>query len=308
MAKTKQTLTLNNAPKASGALAVEDTVDVTEALAKLDDGGQAAAPVQPAAPAAPHHEVAAGKLAEFRLSPLAKGFLDRALVNVSENTGRGLEDEQARAQAQLLGGIITAAGHDLGTAIDFIIGGAESTQAVGTIYSLCYAVQKAVNFGGNMAYRKALDPRGDTDLPETADIREDHVDAPVGLGPDTGEELAFDSKTGERLFNVRGGMERKANYEQIFDALEEVHIYLQLTVEAFGWPPVADDGRDNTMPYCVVQEKDGSFKQIHSLEHCLDIMEIRYKESRRKRAEQKSKTLSAVLAHAQAMMKKAAAK
>jgi hypothetical protein len=62
------------------------------------------------------------------------------------------------------------------------------------------------------------------------------------------------------------------------------------------------------MPYGAVMEKDETFRQIHGLEECLDIMEVRYKESRRKRAEKNLEGLRMIQAAARAALKKAAAK
>lgn len=317
---TKKTLTLTNAPKATGTVR-DDSVDITEQLAALeradrDEQSRAAAEtlLERAIKSDPDHAgVARGKLEEFRLSPLAKALLDKAVVNVAENTGRGLEDPKAQDEARLRASLIGAAGHDLPAAIELIIGAVPVAESTGMVYSLCYAVQKALNFIGNMAYRRALDPKADTSLDDgsvaredgstfAADQREEHVDPPVGLGPDTGEELAFDPNTGERLFNVAGGVARKANHELLLEALEEAHILLQLYTEAFGWPA------EQAMPYCAVQNKDGTFSQVHDLEHCLDLMEVKYKENRAKRQDRRLEMLRIANAAALASLKKAASK
>src|SRR5690348_12159928 len=168
MGKNKQLLTLTNAPKAEGRVG-EDTTDVTESLAALEAADRLEAELAANPPS--HTEVATSKLGEFRLSKVALALLDKALVNIAENTGRGLEDPQAKQNALLLGGIIAANEHDLSKAIDCIIAAVPVEQAVGTIYSLCYSVQKALNFIGNMAYRRALDPKGDFDLEAFVDYR-----------------------------------------------------------------------------------------------------------------------------------------
>lgn len=284
---SKNTLTLKNAPKADGK-AGEDTADITESLKALEAADRLAEHVEANPPS--HAEVATDKLKEFRLSKVALALLDKALVNVAENTGRGLEDEQAKKQAQLLGGIVAVAEHDLSKAITFIIAAVPVEQAVGTIYSLCYSVQKAMNFIGNMAYRKALDPASDFDLEQFVDYREDEHAAPYGLQPE-GEFTSNDRK-----------YEGQPDHEVVFDALEEVHIYLQLITEAFGWDAT------QPMPYMAVMNKDETFTQVHDLEQCLDAMEIRFKESRRKRQEQRTANLAATLAHAQKALLKASAK
>lgn len=302
----KNTLSLNNAPKATGK--VDDTLDVTEALKLLEEPLDAPAPPAPraerdeptaAVDADDHIAVVASKLGDFRLSPLARGLLDRAVVNVSENTGRGLEDPVAKDMAVALGGIIKASRCDLGKAITALVGGEDPMADATMVYKLCYQVQKALNFIGNMAYRRALDPKGDFDLDKFIDPREERVDPPVGCGPDEPEEIAF-GPDGERLFNVVGGAERRADYEQVADALEELHIYLQLMTEMFGWDPTSP------LPYMVVMGSDETFTAVHNLEECLDRMEIRYKESRAKRQTKQLDHLRAAQARALAVLKAAA--
>lgn len=300
----KQILTLENAPKATGKLA-EDTVDVTETVKSAEQlaAEEAALAAQVAADAA-KVATAGDKLKEFRLTHLAKALLDKATVNVADNTGRGLEDPVARDMAETLAGIFDQCGHDLSKVLDFTMEamGDDPQAALTFIYKECYAVQKALNFIGNMAYRRALDPKSDFDLDKFVDYREEERSAPYGLDPIgtwDDERHADNEGTGE------GGRE---DHELIFDALQDLHVLLQLTVESFGWEPVTSDGRDNSMPYMVVQEKDESFRQIHNLEECLDLMEIRYKESRAKRQQKQLDGLRKIQAAARAGLKSALAK
>lgn len=310
----KQTLTLDNAPKATGKLA-EDTVDVTETVKSAEQlaAEEAALAAQVAADAA--KVVTAGdKLKDFRLTHLAKALLDKATVNVADNTGRGLEDPVARDMAETLAGIFDQCGHDLSKVLDFTMEamGDDPQAALTFIYKECYAVQKALNFIGNMAYRRALDPKGDFDLDKFVDYREEERSAPFGLDPlgTWDDERRADHEDGIiRDASLGNEHDRaKADHELIFDALQDLHVLLQLTVESFGWEPVTSDGRDNSMPYMVVQEKDESFRQIHNLEECLDLMEIRYKESRAKRQQKQLDGLRKIQAAARAGLKSALAK
>jgi len=275
----KTTLTLDNAPKATAKLV--DTVDVTpiDKLAELVEAETSA-------------ETATTKLSDFRLTHVAKALLDRAVVNVSENTGKGLEDPLARDSAETLAGIFEASGHDLSKVIDFTLEamGDDPKAALNMIYKECYAVQKALNFIGNMTYRRALDLKGDFDLEAFVDYREENRSAPYGLEPLGDYDVNDQAYSGQE------------DHEIVLAALEEVHIFLQLITEAYGWEP------EQMMPYAVVQEKDESFSQIHDLVECLDLMELRFKESRRKRQEKQLMGLRAIQEMARAKLKKAVSK
>lgn len=293
-------LTMNNAPKATGKLLDDSEFD------ELTSIGQAIAtaiqnPEKKAEPADPEEqaESASNKLADFRLTPLARSLLDKALVNVTENTGRGIEDPLAKDQVETLAGIVKASGDDLARAIEFVVDTMQD-EADTYVYKLCYATQKALNFIGNMAYRRALDPKSDFDLEMYIDQREEHMDAPVGLGSE--QELAFD-KDGNRKFNVAGGEEVKADHEQILDALDTLHVYLQIMTEAFGWDP------ERPMPYmAILDEMTGKFEHVYDCEACLDLMEIRYKESRVKKQEKQLAGLKKIREAALAALKKASSK
>lgn len=289
-------LNLKNAPKATGRV-LDDTEERTlkpignalnEAFQELDEDLSAPTAEIKDAIGNPEHkapkhdpvaqaEAASKKLEQFTLSPLASALLDRAMVNVSENTGRGIEDELARDQVNVLASIVKASGDSLTQAIEVIVETIEGD--AGTyVYKLCYAVQKALNFIGNMTYRRALDPKADFDLEMFIDQREDHREPPCGLGPDE-QEVAFDAE-GNRIFNVAGGEEVKTDYEQIIDALETLHVYLQILTESFGWDA------DRPMPYMALfDEQTQTFTHIMECEECLDRMELRFKESKVKRQE-----------------------
>lgn len=265
-----------------------DTADITsdlEALAALDDLADATA--EEAAKQTPTQ-----KLGEFRLSKLELAMLDLALVNVSENKGVGIEDPLQRQAVQDTAQLLKLADVDLSKAIDFIIDGAESTAAPGMIYRLCFQIQKALLFTGNLVYRKALDPLADFDITKYVDYREELRPAPYGLEPIT--DIDHDGR--ERMHAD------DMNHEVVERALENLHIYLQLVTEAFGWDP------ENPMPYCFVQQKDETFKPIHDLVTALDVQEVKSKEARTRRAERNAKNMAATLAAARAALSKASAK
>lgn len=260
-----------------------DITDDLKALEKLEEITAAEA-AQP--------QTATSKLGEFRLSRLELALLDMAIVNVSENKGVGIEDAQQRQAVVQTAELLQLAGHDLSKAIDFIIDGAESVAAPGMIYKLCFQIQKALLYAGNLAYRKAIDPLADFDLEKYVDYREENRTAPYGLEPIT--DVDHDGREAE----FEGAM----NHEVVARALENLHIYLQLITEAFGWDP------ENPMPYCFVQQKDETFRPIHDLQQALDVQEIKSREARTRRAERTAKNMAATLAAARAALSKAAAK
>jgi hypothetical protein len=309
MAKKNETLTLNNAPKAKSKS--DDTVDITEqqkAAEKLS--AELAALEEQVKKAVP--QTAADKLGEFRLTHLAKALLDKACVNVSENVGTGLEDPVAKDTAATIAGIFNDCGCDLSKVIDFTMEAMQDDpkDALTFIYKECYSVQKALNFIGNMAYRRALDPKSDFDLDQFVDYREEERPAPFGLDPigTWDDERHTDHEDGI-VRDASLGNERdraKDDHELIIDALEDLHVYLQLITEAYGWEPVDSAGRDNSMPYMYVMEKDETFRRIYGLEECLDIMEVKYKEARAKRAAKQLEGLRKIQQAARMALKKAA--
>lgn len=308
---SKKILTMNNAPKA--AAKSEDTVDITEQQKAADKlSAELKALEEEVAKAVP--ETAAEKLGDFRLTHLAKALLDKACVNVAENVGAGLEDPVAKDTAATIAGIFTDCDYDLSKVIDFTLEAMQDdpVAALTFIYKECYSVQKALNFIGNMAYRRALDPKQDFDLEQFVDYREEERSAPFGLDPigTWDDERRADHEDGIIRDAALGDEHArpKDDHELILDALEDLHIYLQLITEAYGWEPVNTAGADNTMPYAYVMEKDESFRKIHSLEECLDIMEVKYKESRAKRAAKQLEGLRKIQQAARAALKKAAAK
>ena len=292
----KNTLTLNNAPKAKGKSV--DTTDITEQKHAADAMSEELAKLEGEV-AKPAPQTAAQKLGEFRLTHLAKALLDKACVNVSENTGSGLEDPVARDTAGTIAGIFADCGHDLSKVIDFTMEamGEDAQAALTFIYKECYSVQKALNFIGNMAYRRALDPKQDFDLEQFVDYREDEREAPYGLEP----LGTWDDERGAD----HAGPSRE-DHELIFEALEDLHVYLQLITEAYGWEAVDISGRDNSMPYMYVMEPDETFRRIYGLEECLDIMEVKYKESRAKRAAKQLEGLQKIQKAAREALKRAA--
>lgn len=270
--------------------ALDDTIDITEDLAlsaqleELEDIVADDAETDP-------QGVAAGRLADYRLTPLSLTLLDKAIVNVAENNGRAITDPQQKDQVLFRGEILANSGHDLSVAIDTIIEAVDTLSAPGLIYNLVFNIQKAVNFVGSVLYRQALDPNQDIDLVQYADYREEDTEraAPYGLGVEH-EDINARRYEGQLKCDV------------VKDAIDELHIYLQLVTEAFGWDP------EQPMPYMFLQNKDGSFKSVWDLNLMLDIMEIRRQEARAKRDAERSKNLGAALARSRALLKKAARK
>lgn len=209
------------------------------------------------------------QIKQFTLSTLQKRLLAAACENVGSAKGNGL-DAQARDEVLQRAALFTAFDNDLAKVLSQIAATVDTESAPGLAYSVCFAVQKACNFIANFWFRRALDPRDGEGTP-VHDYREQR-EAPYGLGA---EEPAEEQR-----------------YESVQEALEVLHIYLQLLTESFGWDP------ENPMPYLFVQEKDGRFTPMHDAGHVLDIMEVRAQTARAKRQERRSKGLAACLAGA----------
>lgn len=298
-------------------VAQDDYVDVTEQLEEqrmleaaadkleaLIDAEQAQADAARAAETPDERFVrrikeAQAKLGELKLRPMVLQLLEAACQNVAQSNGAGMPDEDARAEIQDRAALFAVCDGDLSAVLRTLADTLDSTSVPGQAYAACYAVQKAANFIGNMKYRAAL--ATDEDRRAEGVMRGDevgqsfddaHRDAPPGLGADGEEPLDFGNVTEHADTTLRKDQE-------VLEAFEELHVYLQLLPEAFGWDA------DAPMPYLYVANKDGTFAPVWGAEHALDIMEIRSKESRARRAKRRSEGLRAALAGAKAALLRA---
>ena len=260
----------------------DDTVDITEQLAALERQDQAARLLEESLaddakddPA----EAASQKLAGFALSPRAKDLLDKAVENAMRNTGSGIEDDSARQKIKQMAELLAATDGDLSAALIAVSESMEVTEVPNAVFSLCFSVQKAAIFLGNLQYRRALDPRDGEGVP--AHDHRDHRDPPYGLGPDGEDEDPV---------------------QAVIEAIEEVHLYLQLVTESFGWDP------ERPMPFVYLAELDGTFRPITDVEQALDYLEIRRKQAQAKRQVKQAQGFAAAAARAKAALLAAGAK
>lgn len=260
---------------------------------------------------------AADQLDAFQLSPGAQSLLDRAIDNTSTNTGVGLTDADAKADAQGRAAILQASGNDLAIALSALTCEAEGDEAAGVVYSLCFNILKNAVFIGNMDYRRFLDPAQDNDL--HLYLRE--YDPRKGEdGRDPRNEPAFETDRRQDTSPLEGdtGFETGAEYQLaalrtlygdisaeedvVAASLRDLRFYFQLLTESFGWPV------DRPMPFANVQETDGSFTPITDAHQALDTSELRRQASRAKKRARNGALVNAAAARAREMLLQRAAR
>lgn len=279
-AESAQAATTNDA----GEVSVDENTEATLLEQHIDEERKA----DPAA-------FAAEELGNFEMTAGARSLLDRALDNLSKNKGEGLP-EDAQLDARLRAELIDAAGNDLSVVLDVLTAEVDKpTQVPGLVYSICYNVLRAAVFIANTDYRRALDPNQDMDLVLYADRREEEVDPPMGYQT-RGEWLL------EQLKQLYGQGNIELPEDCIPAALEDLRLFLQLTVESFGWDP------ERTMPFAVVQEPNGTFTHINDPMTALDNQELKRQMSRKKRRDETNKALAAAAEAAREKVKQALAR
>lgn len=248
--------------------------------------------------------LAAVQLAEFRMTPGAKSLLDRAMDNLAKNTGAGIDDPDARTQIINRAQLIDAAGNDLGIVIDALVASCEKPTDIGpSLYSMAFNVLKAAGFICNLDYRRWLDPRSDFDLgiygregeldtdAVSNDPREDEPSAPYGMDTTIDRELQFFRET----YGV--GVEE---LDDVFpEALRDLRILLQLTIESYGW--TSDNG--DSLPYAMVMTPDSGFDSITDPKVALDHFEVKRKESQTRRRAAEAVRMSNAAERARAIVK-----
>lgn len=269
---------------------------------------------------------AAAELEEYNLTPGAKSLLDRALDNLSQNTGAGLEDADARAEVQMRAELIAAAGNDLSVVIEALVDSAERPQEVGaSLYRLSYQIVKSAGFIANMDRQRWLDPRGDFDLYASSYVT--HVDTrrgEDGNDPRTTDDVGSPDKR-EDIPSAPDGLATSVDrsYEWLREvygssiedegdvfaaALSDLRLYLQLTIESFGWNSDPRGQIEGELPYVTIMAADGSFERITDATLALDHHEIKRQEARIKRRERQAKQLTAAQERAKAILAKRAAR
>lgn len=251
----------------------EDYVDVTDELAaRAKIEAEIAALEADTSPVAASIKKAVDGLAEIRLSPIAQRMLNDAVSNVANNKAVGLTGS-AKDEALQRAALLKASNEDLSQAIHFIVQNVPEESRGGLVYSVVYAVQKAAVFQGNLMYRRHIDPRADIDEQLLVDQREAFRAPPYGLGPDPDPMADEAFEHGELAHTT------------VLRAAEELHVWLQLMVEAFGWDP------ERPMPYMVLQTKDGHFEPVSDVQAAFDITEVRNQERRARRQDERARAL-----------------
>lgn len=268
----------------------EDYVDVTEELKAAEAiKAEIAALEADTSTIAASIAKAVSALGEIRLSPIAQRLLNDATSNVANNKAIGLTGS-AKEEALQRAVLLKAANEDLPTAIDAICRSVPEDARGGVIYSLVYAIQKAAVFQGNLMYRRHIDPRADIDEQLLVDQREAFRAPPYGLGPDPDPMAGEAYEHGELAHTT------------VLRAAEELHVWLQLMTEVFGWDP------ERPMPYLVVMAKDGGFVQITDAMAAFDLTEVRNQERRARRQDERARAMKVASGAALAFIKQATSK
>lgn len=263
---------------------------------------------------------AADQLEDYKLTPGAQMLLDRAVDNLSRNTGVGLVDEDARIDAQTRAAIINASGNDLSVAITALSESCEVEEAGSIVYSLLFNVLKSAVFVGNLDYRQFLDPQRDMDLHLYVNYGE--VGKTYGedaRDPNNDPKFSPDRRQDRSPLEGQSGFETHAEFQLarmkelygrdiddegdvIAASLHDLRLYLQLLSESFGWDA------NRPMPFAFVQETNGEFTPITDAGVALDHAEVRRQASRAKKRARSNAVMSAAAQKAREALLRRAAK
>lgn len=310
---------------------VDDTVDITE-QERAAEAALAGDEVEEDSGDADPIMEAQERLKSFELSRGSHSLLDRALDSISRNTGAGLDDPDAAAEAKLRAALIKATGNSLSVAISAITMTTPVDDMPGAVYSLLYSVMRNALFFANLDYRQAqgmdmhsddatvgewffryvgdeatlealghviVDDNGER-IELSPDSREQDVEPPVGFATLRDLQLAGlqeiygHGASGDRKHLVGADSEDAAS--AVLTSLSDLRLFFQLTSESFGWDI------DRPMPYGNVRNPDGSFTPITDPEIALDATEIKRKAAQAKRKEKTRANLSAAAAAAQQLL------
>ena len=264
---------------------------------------------------------AAEQLGSFNLTPGAQLLLDRAVDNLSRNTGVGLTDEDAKFDAQQRAAIINASGNDLSVAIIALSEACDDPlDAAPIVYSLLFNVLKSAVFIANLDYRNFLDPARDSDLHLYVNYGE--VGKSVGedardpsdpkFNPDSRYDVSplegqsgFETRPEFLLAQMRelyGEVDIHDEGDVVAASLRDLRYYLQLLSESFGQDP------SRPMPFAFVAETNGDFTPITDAQVALDHAEVRRQASRAKKRAKQGAAMSAAAAKAREALLRRAAK
>lgn len=263
------------------------------------------------------------RLEQLELSTGAWSLIDRAADSMQRQTGAGLDDPDARADAKARAALLKIADNDLSVCVQAIIAGSAAEDAPGNVYGFLYAVLKSATFFGNLDYRLAegMDIYSEDAVVEqffdsyvsstymeealarvvgdqvliTDDIRESQAEEKAR------SDMGFESRRNMQIAALRElyGADEDAPGEAVKTALRDVQLMFQLQTEMIGWSV------DRPMPFGNVQEVNGSFTPITDVETALDAVEIKREAAKVRRREKRAAAMSGAQAAAAAIVAKA---
>lgn len=243
---------------------------------------------------------AALELTTFRLTPGAKSLLDRAMDNVANSDGAGLDDKDAALAVKQRAELFDAAGNDLSVVIGAMIDSCEENprEIAGAIYGTLYPVLKAAVFIANLDYRRYMDPRGDFDIwaqygalsskgEDGNDPREgleQRVEHSLDPEPPVGCDSSVDRQW--EWMQQTYGSEVQDWEDVIPRSLEDLRLFFQLTYESVGGDP------QRIIPFGNIMLSDGTFQPINDPMLALDNAELRRKEAQARRRQRDGERMS----------------
>lgn len=265
---------------------------------------------------------ASEKLDTLELSAGAWSLIDRATDSMQRQTGAGLDDPDAKADAKARAALLKIADNDLSVCVQAIIAGSATEDAPGNVYGFLYAVLKSATFFGNLDYRMAegMDIYADEATVEqffanyvSSTYVEEALARVVGdqvlLSDDSREaeqderarsDMGFESRRNVQIEGLRElyGASEDEPGEAVKQALRDVQMMFQLQTEMIGWPV------DRPMPFGNVAEPNGTFTPIYDVQTALDAVEIKREAAKVKRRERRAAAMSGAQAAAAAIIAK----
>lgn len=257
-------------------------------------------------------------LQTLELAPGSWSLIDRALDSLSRNDGRGLQDPDAREEAQQLAALVRACDNDLATLVQAVVSATPTLDVPGQLYRVLYRVLKNCVFFANLDYRAAEGMDAYSDEATVQAFFERYVSSTYveeALGrvvddqvlsyEDTREKEFDDFMRSEQGYELRREIElqyMREKYgsdeltEAVVRALEDVRLLFQYQLESVGWP------NERPMPYANTQNRDGTFTPITDAMTALDAAEVARRASQQRRREERLRTLAKAQAAAAAIV------
>lgn len=253
---------------------------------------------------------AAERLEKLELGHGSWTLIDRALDNLSKNTGAGLADEDARQRAKELAALVSATDNQLDVLVSAI---AQATPVLDrglAVRNVLYRVLQQCVFYANLDYRQAEGIDAYSDEATVAAFFERYVSSQyveealarvvgdqVLSTEDEREKEQHDEATSDMGFEAtrdiqlryladKYGVDAASLEEAVLQALQDIQLLFDLTAQSYGWDP------NQPVPYGFVQEKDGSFTPINDAMTALDAQEIKRVAAQKRRREQRSEQMA----------------